>query len=146
MTPQSRPLLVALICSLICALTVTRGDDKKEPPAKAPDYVTGSVADETLAKKAPAAGVIVTKKGWDELLKSWDIKKSPFEVDFDKQLVVIATNQGSEVKLTTALDDKGNLGVKVVGTADLRPGFRFAFQRLDRAGIKTINGKVVPKE
>jgi len=127
-------------------LPTVRGDDKKDPPEKPPTYVVGSVADETLAKKAPAAGVAVTKKGWDELLKAWDITKPPFEVDFDKHLVVIATSQGSTVKLTTALDNKGDLAVKVVGTADLRPGFRYAFQRLDRAGIKTISGKAVPKE
>jgi hypothetical protein len=144
MTPYQLPLVVSLVFSFVGTLALTRGDDKKDPP-KAPDYVVGSVADAALAKKAPAAGVVVTKKGWDELIKTWDIKK-PFEVDFDKQLVVVATNQGSGIQLTTELDDEGNLAVKVIGTADLRPGFRYAVKRIDRTGIKTINGKAVPKE
>lgn len=144
MMPRPLPFVAGLVLAWACAHSGARGDDKKDPP-KPSDYATGTVADEKLAKKAPAAGVTVTKKGWDELLKGWDVK-APFEVDFDKQLVIVATSQGSGLTLTTELNEKGDLLVKGVATADLRPGFRYALKRVDRAGVKTINGKPVPKE
>lgn len=139
------PRLAGPALAVACLLSAARGDDKKDPPAKADEVVTGSVADESLAKKAPAAGLVVTKKGWDELVKRWDIRK-PFDVDFDTHLVVVATSQGTRLKLTTEVTTAGDLKVKAVGTADLQPGFRYALKRLDRAGIKTVNGKPLPKE
>ena len=144
MTPRLLPFVAGLVLAWAVAHPDGRGDDKKGPPKPA-DLATGTVADEKLAKRAPAAGVLVTKKGWDELLKSWDVKP-PFEVDFDKHLVVVATAQGSTLALTTAVDETGNLAVKVVATADLRPGFRYALKRIDRAGVKAVNGKPLPKE
>ncbi len=144
MMSRQLPFVAGLVLAWACAHSDGRGDDKKDAP-KPPDSATGTVADEKLATKAPSAGVIVTKKGWDELLKTWEIK-APFGVDFDKQLVIVATNQGSGLTLTTELDEKGNLAVRGVATADLRPGFRYALKRVDRAGIKTISGKPVPKE
>lgn len=145
MSEQYARLVTGLALSLACPIAAGLADDKKAPPAKSSDSATGSVADETLAKKAPAAGLVVTKKGWDELLKAWGVM-SPFDVDFDKQLVVVATNQGSTLTLTTAVDAKGDLTVKVLGEADIKPGFRYAFKRLDRAGIQTVKGKPLPKE
>jgi len=131
-----------LAVGLALVALVAAADDRTSPPRKSGDLLIGSVDDATLSKKAPAAGVVVTRPGFDRLVKDWSVK-DPFEVDFDKQLVVVATTQGSGLDLTTALDD-GNLKVKVVGTADLKPGFRYALRRLDRAGVKTINGKPVP--
>jgi len=138
MNRRARLIAVGLALTVLVAAAADRGDTPKKPG----DLVLGSVTDESLSKKAPAAGVVVTRAGFDRLGKDWSVK-DPFEVDFDKQLVVVATTQGSGLDLTTALDG-GNLKVKVVGTADLKPGFRYALRRLDREGIKTINGKPIP--
>ncbi len=135
-----RALPAVLVLSVLTSgMTPLRGD---EPVA---DRVSGSVADGDLAKKAPVAGVIISKKSWDALLKDWDVKK-PFTVDFDTQLVVVATSQGSSLNLTTKLSDSGDLTTTVIATADLQPGFRYALKRVERKGIKTVNGKPLPKD
>jgi hypothetical protein len=123
---------------------LTPAQDPKDPPKKSdPDVVTGTVADGSLAKKAPDLGVIVTKPGFDDLVKAWGVEK-PFEVDWAKHLVVVGTSQGSGIELKTTRKD-GDLKVRVLGTADLKPGFRYAFKRVGRDGLETINGKPIPK-
>jgi hypothetical protein len=120
-------------------------DEKPGAAKKAdPDLVVGHVADGSLVKKAPDLGAVINQKEFDNLVKAWQIEK-PFKVDFARQFVVVATTQGSGIELSTAVKD-GNLAVKVLGTADLKPGFRYALRRVDRAGITTINGKPIPKE
>jgi hypothetical protein len=67
-------------------------------------------------------------------------------VDFKKQLVIIATTSGSKLRLSATLDDKGNLAVLGLGTTDLRPGVRYVIATVSREGIKTVNGKKLPQE
>jgi len=137
--------LPALLAGLaLAAGMLPAADEQPAPPKKSADLMLGSVADASLSKKAPEAGAITTRAGFDRLLEDWGVK-DPFEVDFDRQLVVVATTQGSGLDLTTTVNS-GDLKVRVVGTADLKPGFRYALRRLDKTGIKTINGKPLPKE
>lgn len=135
------PLPVA--AGLVLAAGLAAADDPK-PKDSDPDVVMGTVADATLAKKAPDLGVIVKKAEFEDLVKLWGVEK-PFKVDWAKHLVVVGTSQGSGIELKTALK-KGDLTVQVLGTADLRPGFRYAFKRVDREGVETINGKPLPKK
>ena len=58
----------------------------------------------------------------------------------------VATTSGSRLNLNTKLDDKGDLKVVGLGTRDLRPGFRYAIKSVSRDGVKTVNGKELPKE
>lgn len=141
-----RSAVAAALFAATCSLAASaRPNDRQTPPDKTTgDTVTGSVADETLVRKAPEAGVICTKKTWDSLIEAWKIEK-PFKADFARDIVVVATTRGSELKLTTTVDD-GDLTIKAVGTADIKPGFRYVVRRLDRDGIKTVNGKPLPKE
>jgi hypothetical protein len=53
---------------------------------------------------------------------------------------------GSKLRLSATLDDKGNLEVLGMATSDLRPGFRYVIATVSREGIKTVNGKMLPKE
>lgn len=126
----------------VLAAGVAAAQDPR-PKDSDPDVVTGTVADASLAKKAPDLGVIVTKAGFDDLVKAWAVDK-PFKVDWAKHLVVVGTSQGSGIELKTTRKN-GDLKVQVLGTADLRPGFRYAFKRVDRDGLETINGKPLPK-
>ncbi|CAN5283736.1 hypothetical protein BH11PLA2_BH11PLA2_51930 [soil metagenome] len=136
------PSLIAMLLLATASVRVS-GDDK---PMSAPDdEVTGVVAEDALARKAPAAGVLMTKTPWEALLKTWDVKK-PFVVDFEKYLVVVATSQGTTVKLTTKVEKDGNLIAEVIGSADLQPGFRYVLKRIERSGIKKINGRELPKD
>jgi hypothetical protein len=120
-------------------------DDKKEPPkSKLTADLSGSVADEELMKKAPESGAVVSEKGWKELAEAWGLKDPP-KVDFAKELLVVATSRGSRLNLTPRVEG-GDLKAVALGTRDLRPGFRYVIKSHSREGVKTVNGKELPKE
>ena len=128
-------------------VTAASPPDNVKPPhdlRASGNLITGSVPDDGVVDESPFAGVIVTEKRFNRVVKAWGVER-PFAVDFDRQFVVVVTTQGSELELDTQLVD-GDLKVKVLGTADLTPGFRYALLRVDRAGIKTVNGKPLPTE
>jgi len=105
---------------------------------------TGSVEDEKLAKGAPES--ITSAKGLEKLWKAWKLPDKAPEVNFTKEIVVVTTTEGSKLKLFAALDEKGNLRVGGLGTRDLRPGFRYVIATVSKEGVKTVNGKELPKE
>jgi hypothetical protein len=137
-----RSLIATALAAVVCVPFVTAEVPEKEP-AKAVD-LSGSVADESLAKEAPENGVIVSQKGWEKLVKSWGIKDAP-KVDFTKEILVVATTRGSKINLTPKLDG-GDLKVLALSTRDLRDGFRYVIKSVSRDGVKTVNGKDLPKE
>jgi hypothetical protein len=137
-------LLVAAALAVAASVTTAAQEPKKEPAKRTVD-IFASHDDEKLAKESPENGVIVSQKGWEKLAKAWGIKE-PAKVDFDKEILVVGTTVGSRLNLNLKLDDKGDLKVLGVATADLRPGFRYAIKSVSKAGVKTVNGKELPKE
>ncbi|MBA4067131.1 MAG: hypothetical protein C0501_26180 [Isosphaera sp.] len=111
---------------------------------KATKEWNGSVADEALAKDAPAC--VTSAKGLEALWKAWGLADKAPAVDFAKEMVVVTTTRGSKVRLAASLDEKGNLAVLGLGTRDLAPGFRYVLATVPRDGVKTVNGKELPKE
>jgi hypothetical protein len=105
---------------------------------------TGSVDDEKLAKDAPAC--ITSAKALENLWKAWKLADKVPEVDFTKEIVILATTQGSKLKMAATLDEKGNLMVGGLGTRDLAPGFRYVIATVSNEGVKTVNGKELPKQ
>lgn len=135
-----RSLLFVLACAALAP-----ADDKKDPPkAKLTVDLFGSVDDAELMKKAPAQNVVVSEKGWEALAKAWNLKDPP-KVDFTKEVLVVVTTVGSRLSLTPAVKD-GDLKITAIATRDLRPGFRYAIKSISRDGIKTVDGKALPKE
>jgi hypothetical protein len=105
----------------------------------------GAVADVALLKEIPAGHFIANEKDLEKLWTAWKIGDKMPKVDFTKDIVVIATTRGSTLRLTARLDDKGNLRVGGFGTRDFRPGFRYVIAVIPREGVKSINGKELPK-
>jgi hypothetical protein len=120
-------------------------DEPKKEPAKLTVDLFGSVEDEKLLADKPANGVIVSAKGWEKLAKAWGIK-DPAKVDFAKELLVVGTTVGSRLNLNTKLDDKGDLKVIGIATRDFGSGFRYVIKSVGKDGVKTVNGKALPKE
>ena len=139
-----RSLLVAALAAVAFVPFAVAEEPKKEP-AKLTVDLFASVEDEKLQKEAPENGVIVSQKGWEKLAKAWGIK-DPAKVDFTKEILVVATTVGSKMSVSTKLDDKGDLKVLALSTRDLRPGFRYAIKSVSKEGVKTVNGKELPKE
>src|SRR5262249_28375063 len=102
-----------LLCKwipLAIATFVAAGAVAADPiPLKATNTWTGSVDDEKLAKEMPENGVITNAKDFETLVKAWKVADKVPEVDFDKELVLVAKTAGSKVTLSAVLDEKGNL-------------------------------------
>jgi hypothetical protein len=114
-------------------------------PLKPTNTWTGSVDDEKLAKEMPENGVITSAKDFEKLVKAWKVAEKVPEVDFDKEIVLVAKTVGSTVTLSAVLDGKGNLKTGGFASNDLRPGFRYVIISVPKEGVKTVNGKELPK-
>lgn len=101
----------------------------------------GDNPNEGLAKDSPK--FITNAKDLEKLWKAWDIKEKIPEVDFAKEIILIATTRGSRLNLKATLDEKGDLQLLGIATRDLRPGFRYVIISVNKTGIKTIEGKAI---
>lgn len=137
-------LSAALFAAAVVATAQEKKDEKKDEKKQTVDLFD-SLDDRDLQKQAPESGVIVSQKGWEKLAKAWGIKE-PAKVDFDKEILVVATTVGSRLNLNARLDDQGDLKILAIATRDLRPGFRYAIKSVSREGVKTVQGKELPKE
>jgi hypothetical protein len=137
----------AFACAaLAVCLSITAGlaqEPKTAPPAPTVD-ITGSLEDLVLMREAPMSGVLVSQKSWEKLAAAWGIKDVP-KVDFGKEILIVGTHRGISFKFLTEVKN-GDLVVEVVGDKDLKPGFRYKILSVGRNGIKTVNGKELPKE
>jgi len=135
-----RTAFALFIAALFLAPVIADEPKEKKPTVE----LGGSIEDEALQKEAPANFVISSQKAWDALAKAWGIKDAP-KVDFTKELLLVGIWKGSSFSLRPTLKD-GDLSIGAGGTKDLRPGFRWKVQTLSREGVKTVQGKDLPKE
>jgi len=106
--------------------------------------LNGDIRDEALLREVPANGVIVSQKQYDALVKVWGIKDAP-KVDFTREVLVVGTWRGSTFDLTPTVTN-GDLTMSARGTKDVPPGFRWRVVSVRREGIKTVQGKELPRE
>jgi hypothetical protein len=136
--------LVGLAALTVVALCGSVALAAKKPVPSIMEW-SGSVDDEALQKGAPT--VITNADALQKLWKDWKIGDKAPEVDFTKELVVITTTVGSKIRFGASLDaDKGDLQVGGLATDDIRPGFRYVIAKVSREGVKTVNGKELPKD
>ncbi len=147
-----RSLLTAALTGLALAvllLPVARAETKaaeKKTVILVKEW-KGSAADADLAKDAPE--YVTDAMALEKLWKKWGVEGKVPEVDFKKEIVIVATTTGGRLTLSARLDDKGNLELLGLATRDFRPGFRYVIATVSREGVKTVNGKEVkeaPKE
>jgi uncharacterized protein (TIGR03067 family) len=114
----------------------------------------GQLKDLTLAKAAPDGGVIGTKEDFAKLWKAWMGKEKMPEIDFEKAIVVVLTDQKLTFPFTMVVLDveKGHARPHFAAArrANEKPekrenkGFAFAIGVFKREGITTVNGKKLP--
>ena len=114
-------------------------------PLKATNTWMGSIDDEKLAKEMPDNGVVTNAKDFAKLVKAWKVAEKAPEVNFDKEIVLVARTAGSKLTLKASLDEKGDLKALGLATRDLRKGFRYVIISVPKEGVKTVNGKELPK-
>ena len=104
--------------------------------------------DNDLLKQAPKEGVIAGPKAWAKLWKTWGGDKDAPKVDFEKELVLVAAGPGPNIIKVEdlKLDDQGDLKFKWSITERDGDGFVAKFLKVSREGLKSVNGKALPKE
>jgi hypothetical protein len=75
---------------------------------------------------------------------AWGIKDTK-KVNFDKQLLVVATTYADKLALETKVE-KGDLRILARDNGKVGSGFRYGIKAIDRAGIKTVDGQPLPLE
>src|SRR6516164_8679980 len=96
--------------SLAAVLFLAAGVAVAAPtPLQATNTWTGSIDDEDLAKEMPENGVITNARDFAKLVKAWKVAEKAPEVNFDKEIVLVATSVGSKLSLGATLDDKGDM-------------------------------------
>ncbi len=143
MTSQRAVLFGLATLAVAVVLTPAFAADNKE--LKPVEKWSGSVDDEKLLSDAPKEGVISDAKTFEKVWTSWKIGEKMPKLDFDKVIVVFVTTSGSKISAKPMLDDKGDLKFLGLGTRDLKPGFRYDMQAVEKDGVKTINGKELGK-
>jgi len=129
-------VIMALLLATVLPLQAGPARGKPVKPLK---QWSGSVDDLSLQKAAPE--VIVSAQELEKLWQVWKVKGPVPQVDFAKEIVVVATTRGSRLRFGATLDEQGNLQVAGLATRDLRPGFRYVIAVVSREGVKTVNGK-----
>ena len=114
-------------------------------PLKPTNTWKGSVDDRKLAKEMPENGVITNAKDFEKLVKAWNVAEKVPEVNFDKEIVVVAKTDGSILNLNPVLNEKGDLKTAGFASQDLVPGFRYVIVSVPKEGVKTVDGKELPK-
>jgi hypothetical protein len=107
---------------------------------------SGSVADEGLKKEVPENDCITNANKFAKLWKAWKIGEKMPKVDFKKEMVILAVTSGSSLDLSVRLSAKGDRQILGMATSDIRPGFRYVVGVVSRDGVKTIEGKQLPKD
>ena len=124
---------------MIALVSTANAQDRK--PLETLKEWRGDNPNEGLAKDSPK--FITNAKDLEKLWKAWDIKEKLPEIDFSKEILLVETTRGSRLNLKATLDEKGDLQPLGLATRDLREGFRYVMITVNKAGVKTIAGKVI---
>jgi hypothetical protein len=134
-----------LVCALVLGIGLAPSAQAQKVKVPIDMKWDGSVDDEKLMKDAPQ--VITSAKALEKIWQTWKVKGDVPKVDFAKSLVVGVYSRGSKLNMAGAtLNEKGDLTVLGFGTRDLRPGFRYVLGTVAKDGVKTVNGKALPKD
>ena len=138
----------AILLGLASALPLSGADDKPTP-IKAEQSWDGEIKIE-LRKDAPKDGFVADKDAWAKLWKTYRGDEKLPDVDFTKELVLVAVNSDpNRISLGASLDKNGDVRVLVTSTlvAYTNPTTcRYQFVRIKRDGIKTVGGKPIEKK
>ena len=141
---MNRLLTFAAFAALVVSSFPSPPGCAEEPKPTPTVDLSSSVADIDQLKVVPGTSVILSQKEWERLAAAWGIKDPP-KVDFTKELLLVGTWRGSSFKFLSDVKD-GDLTTELVGDKEMNPGFRFKVVSLNRTGIKSFQGKVLPSE
>src|SRR5262249_10230736 len=139
--------LVAVGLALVLA-SVAFAEDKKVRVEQEWKGGSNAKADDGLWKKAPEGGALAGPKALEKLWKAWNVSKEVPKIDLEKELLLVFAGPGPNIITISdlVLNDKGDLKFNAAITERDGPGFVYKIIKVKRDGIKTVNGKAIPKE
>ncbi|PQO40211.1 hypothetical protein [Blastopirellula marina] len=111
--------------------------------AEATDSWSGKIKDETLRKLAPEVGFVADAETWKKLWTAWRSEEEAPAIDFEKELVLVATVPGPNLVIMQPVLEDGDVKFRVGGTKIGGPGFGYKLMKFSRDGVKTVNGKPI---
>jgi len=107
----------------------------------------GLLNNRALEKEKPARGFVNSAAEFAKLWTAWFGKEKQPEIDFDKQVVIVATSTKARICGLHLIDNKGDVQVHVGLIRGAPEGEECSYGLLvvDREGIKTIQGKPISK-
>jgi serine/threonine-protein kinase len=109
-----------------------------------PSFLWKGAIDEAQDKLKPDNGVIVDERAFEKLWSAWRKNEPVPAVDFAKHFVAVRTVKELNVAAVSVFTDgKGGAGLVTVGDVAIQ-GFGYVIVAIERAGIKTFNGKPLP--
>ncbi len=131
----------ALLLALLLSSVVSAG------PIEPTGRWNGMIDDLTLREKAPKSGVLTSAAPFRELWQAWRGDEAIPEVDFAKNLVLVATVEGPNlVIMNPDLQADGDLRYMAAGTRRAGPGFGYLLLQIPREGVLSVNGQDLPGE
>jgi hypothetical protein len=138
-----RSIVLALFSAIAVSGLSASAAWAADKPVKSIKEWKGSVADANLAKDAPH--FIADAKQFEKLWTDWKLGDKVPTIDFTKEIAVISTTPGSRLNLSCSLTDKGDLKLLGIATSDFGEGFRYMIVTVSREGVKSVEGKELPK-
>jgi hypothetical protein len=104
--------------------------------------------DEALQKEAPKEGYLTDEKAWAKLWRAWHGDQKVPRIDFDKQFILVATVECGANRLhgKFTINEDGDLKAVWASTLVAGPGFAYQMCLMDRAGVKSVNGRALDKK
>jgi hypothetical protein len=130
--------LVALLASVPAALAAP----KKVAPNR--DWVA-VIQNEKLQKVAPKSGLITDAKTFEKVWKAWRKDEKVPAIDFKKEFVLVSLASGPNRPSVSASLDEGKMTIRVAQTLIGGEGFGYSLATFNRKGVKTVDGKELPK-
>jgi hypothetical protein len=138
-----RSILLLPVALLVSAAATLAAPEKVAPNR---NWVA-VIRDEKLKKAAPKSGLITDAKTFEKVWKAWRKDEKVPAIDFKKEFVVVTlvSSGPNRPKISASLDE-GKLTIKVVETTQKAAvGFGYSLATFNCKGIKSINGKELPK-
>lgn len=106
---------------------------------------TGKVSDSSLLSKRPPTGVVTDQSSWQSLWNAWRAGQEIPKVDFQNQIVLVATADGPNMVMTSSLNltPSGDLRYEAASASikKIGAGFGYTLLIIPRAGILSVNGQ-----
>lgn len=145
-----KKLIVLVVCIILCGVSPITAESplfaKKQDKIPFKQTWGGKDLVNDLKSAAPQEPYLSDTGNWQKLWQAWRRGEKLPPVDFNKDLIVFCiTGSPNSCGINLSLDKDGNLKVTAISTLIVsdEKSFNYQIALIDRAGIKTVNGKTL---